>query len=99
MTETDEKAAAQHKLTFLQQEYWRVNNGKQRYLRCPYCASEQGKVKVYHRNFFGAPQFCCPTFARALKAILDRQDEVDKAAQAARTIVRIAEMAERAEMN
>lgn len=85
----DEKKAAQEKLEFMQREYWRVNNGKQRYLRCPYCVTSIGNTKLMHRNFVNCPQFCCPTFARALKAILDRQDEVDKAAQAARNIVRI----------
>jgi len=81
----DLKAASQKKLEFMQAEYWRVRNGKQRYLRCPYCKAGE----VMRRNFYGAPKFCCDTFARALKAILDRQDEVDKAAAAARTIVRV----------
>ncbi len=97
MSETeliDEKAEAQRKLNFVQQEYWRLRNGKQRYIRCPYCATEQGGVKLMHRNFRDCPKFCCLTFGRVLKAILDRQDEVDKAAAAARNIVRISKMVE-----
>jgi hypothetical protein len=84
MAENDEKAMAQKKLEFTQQEYWRVNNGKQRYLRCPYCVRNmEGKSALFRRNFMGCPRFCCDTFGRALKAILDRQDEVDKAWNAA----------------
>jgi hypothetical protein len=83
------EAASRKKLLFMQSEYWRVRNGKQRFLRCPYCAT--GNIK--RRNFFGAPKFCCDTFARALKAILDRQDEVDRAAEAARRACALMNMA------
>jgi hypothetical protein len=70
---------SKQKLDHLQQEYWRVRNGKQRFMRCPYCV----RGTVMRRNFYGSPKFCCDTFAHALKAILDRQDEVNRAMQAA----------------
>ena len=81
---------AEKKLEHMEREYWRVNNGKQRFIRCPYCVPEFD-LKEMHRNFIGAPRFCCPTFARALKAILDRQDEIDKAAKSAQFISKIME--------
>jgi hypothetical protein len=76
------KAESNMKLDFMQREYWRCRNGKQRYIRCPFCSPLKQQLK--RRNFIGAPQFCCDLFAKALKAILDRQDEVDKAANATR---------------
>lgn len=88
----DDKQAAQQKLEHLEREYWRVRNGKQRYLRCPYC-TPTGDLKEMFRNFPGAPQFCCSTFARAFKAILDRQDQVDTAYAAAKHTIRALEMA------
>lgn len=89
----DPKKAAEMKMEHMQREYWRVRNGKQRFIRCPYCC-ESGDLKEMYRNFHGAPQFCCPTFARALKAILDRQDEVDKAWKAAQTVTKLGKMVE-----
>lgn len=84
---TDERKAeiekeSRLKMEFLQREYWRLRNEKQRFMRCPFCTSLETKFK--RRNFYGAPQFCCETFAKALKAILDRQEEIDRAANAAR---------------
>lgn len=66
------KAKSQRKLEFLQREYWRLRNGKQRYMRCPYCTSNQRR-----RNFPG--QGCCALFLKGFKVILDRQAEVDLA--------------------
>ena len=80
-----ERKEAAAKLDFMQREYWRVNNQKQRYMRCPYCSPfDPKKLTLLRRNYYGSPTFCCWMFAKALKAILDRQDEVDKAANAAR---------------
>lgn len=75
--EVDDKAQAQRRLEFLQREYWRLRNRKQRFMRCPYC-TEKGT----HKNY---PQrgICCPMFAQAFKAILDRQEKVDEAQQMA----------------
>ena len=70
---TDE--IAQKRLEFLQAEYWRLRNGKQRYMRCPYCETQENM----RRNFPHQDKMCCRMFAKALSAILDRQDEVDKA--------------------
>ncbi len=81
-------------LEFLQREYWRVRNNAQRYMRCPYCTEDKRM-----RNFPGSLKLCCVMFAKALKAILDRQDEVDRAQNAAKTIVRIAEMAAKCTTN
>jgi hypothetical protein len=79
--EADDRKAAEQKLELMQRNYWRLRNGKARFMKCPYCAGV---------NWMNCPKFCCPTFARALKAILDRQDEVDVAYKAAREIVRVA---------
>lgn len=92
MSEEQDKKDAALKLEWMQREYWRLNNGKQRYMRCPYCSPLDSKVK--RRNYFGAPKFCCDFFGKALKAILDRQDEVDKGMNAARNIQRIMKMVE-----
>jgi hypothetical protein len=84
--ETEEREARE-KITLVERDYWRVRNGKQRYLRCPYCTPPDDKPlvkRMLRRNYFGSPHFCCWTFAKVLKLILDRQDEVDKAANAAR---------------
>lgn len=82
--ETKENLAKESraKISWMEREYWRLRNGKQRYMRCPFCAPLKQTLK--RRNFYGAPSFCCPLFAKALKAILDRQEEVDRAAEAAR---------------
>jgi hypothetical protein len=85
-----DKQKALANLEFLQREYWRVRNrnNAQRYMRCPYCTEDKRM-----RNFPGSVKLCCVMFAKALKAILDRQDAVDRAQNPAKTIVRIAEMA------
>jgi hypothetical protein len=72
--EISDKQKAQQNLEFLQKEYWRLRNNTQRYMRCPYCTEDHRM-----RNFPGSPQFCCKMFAKAFKAILDRQEEIDKA--------------------
>jgi hypothetical protein len=71
---------ARVKLDFLQQEYWRVRNGKKQHVRCPYCLA-----MVYP----GDDPLCCDLFAKGLKAILDRQDEVDKGMQMASQVQRM----------
>lgn len=90
---SDEKKAARDKITFLEREYWRVRNGKQRYMRCPYCSPFEN-LKELNRNFPNAPCFCCPVFAKAFKAILDRQDEVNKAQIAAQRAVAMIDAAQ-----
>lgn len=93
----DEKA--RKSLDFMQREYWRIRNGKQRFMRCPFCATERilnGKetMPFYRKNFIDGKKVCCALFARAFEAILDRQEEIDRAASAARTILAIGKMAE-----
>lgn len=84
------EAESQRRLSFIQMEYWRLRNGRQQYMRCPYCRG--AKRKGMRKNFEGGAM-CCNLFAKAFKAILDRQDQVDRAAQAARTIHAIGQMA------
>jgi hypothetical protein len=74
----DEKTQATKRLEFLQREYWRLRNGKQRFMRCPYCTEKATK-----RNFPHMPRLCCPMFAKAFKAILDRQEKVNEGMQLA----------------
>jgi hypothetical protein len=94
---SDEETAARRKMEFVQSEYWRFQNGKQRYMRCPYCVPPTESSKnMFRHNYYGN-NFCCFTFAKAIKAVLDRQDEVDKAAEAARNIIKLAEMTKRQE--
>ena len=57
------------KLESVQQEYWRLRNQKKEYMRCPYCKDT---------NYPGDDPLCCELFAKAFKAVLDRQEEVDK---------------------
>jgi len=68
-TPEEMKRQSELKMEFLQREYWRVHQKKQDYMRCPYCLSE---------NPIGIDPMCCPLFAKALKAILDRQEEVNR---------------------
>ena len=70
---TIEEAIAIKRLEFVQREYWRLRNGKQRFMRCPYCTE-----KARMRNFPGSARFCCEFFAKAFAAILDRQEKVDQ---------------------
>lgn len=65
---------SKRKMELMQQEYWRLRNDKQPYMRCPYCEKP---------NFEDDP-LCCKLFARAFEAIIDRQAQVDVAAQAVR---------------
>lgn len=83
-------ATAKKNMNFCEKEYWRVRNGKSRFMRCPYCATPP----FYRRNFVNGKKVCCALFAKAFEAILDRQDEVDKAQAAAQTIVRLGKMVE-----
>lgn len=60
-------------LEFVQREYWRLRNGKSRFMRCPYCTNDARR-----KNWLNSREMCCYLFANAFEAILDRQDEVDK---------------------
>ena len=75
------RAESRKKLDFVQAEYWKCRNGKQGYIRCPFCSPVKQNLK--RRNYIGSKGFCCHTFAKAFKAILERQAEVDKAAKQA----------------
>jgi hypothetical protein len=75
--ETPEQIAAR-RLEFIQKEYWRLRNGKARFMRCPYCTSD-----ARMKNWPDAQKICCPMFAKAFRAILDRQEAIDKAWAAA----------------
>jgi hypothetical protein len=66
-TKEELRAASLQKMEAMQREYWRLRNGKTAVMRCPYCLG----VNVEGHKM------CCNLFARAFKAILDRQDEVD----------------------
>jgi hypothetical protein len=84
------EANSRRKLDYLQAEYWRLRNGKQDYMRCPYC------VKGRHgrrRNFVDGP-ICCVLFAKAFGAILERQNQVDIAQKHASNIIRLGQMVE-----
>lgn len=61
---------ARRKMDLMQAEYWRMRNGKQVFMRCPYC----GLINLEDQ------EICCNLFAKAFGAILDRQKEVDIAA-------------------
>lgn len=82
--------AARRKMNFMEVEYWRIRNGKSKYMRCPYCRAGQ----VYRRNFIDGKTVCCALFAKAFEAIMDRQYQVDIAAQHARTIHTLGQMVE-----
>lgn len=70
------KIKSKAKLDYLQTEYWRMRNGKQDYMRCPYCVpGRHGR----RRNHEGR-NLCCSLFAKAFGAILERQNQVDIAA-------------------
>ena len=84
--------AARRKMNFMEVEYWRVRNGKSRYMRCPYCKTDA--EKDYRSNFVDGETVCCALFAKAFQAVMDRQDEVDKAAMHARNIVTLCQMVE-----
>lgn len=86
-------AETRQRMEYFQREYWRARNGVQRFIRCPFCTPFGQKIK--RRNFIGSPKFCCAQFAKMFKAVLERQDEVDKAASAARNIMTIAKMVEK----
>jgi hypothetical protein len=73
------EAESKRKITFMEREYWKLRNEEQDFMRCPFCA-HGGDMRV---NFVGQPM-CCPLFAKAFGAILERQAQVDLAAQMVR---------------
>jgi hypothetical protein len=64
--------SAERKLEFVLREYWLLRNGKARAMRCPYCSTGN----TMKRNHPGR-SLCCVTFAKAFKAIMDRQDRIE----------------------
>jgi len=85
------EAESKRKITFMEREYWRLRNGEQDYMRCPYCAipSSDGKRdREYRINLVDRP-FCCALFAKMFAAILDRQIEVDTAASHVRNLHKV----------
>lgn len=91
LKDADDKQALV-KLEFMMREYWRLRNDKARYMRCPYCTPNMVLRDMKH-NWPGR-SFCCFTFGKALKAILDRQDQVDVAYKAAQTATKLIKMVE-----
>jgi hypothetical protein len=85
------KAEALKKLKFMHQQYWRLRNGKARFMLCPYCSPLDQKFK--RRNWPGK-NFCCFTFRDAFAAILDRQEKVDEAYKAAQIATKLMKMVE-----
>jgi hypothetical protein len=73
------EAASKRKMEMMQQEYWRLRNEKQPYMRCPYCDA---------LNFEDNP-LCCGLFTKAFRAILERQAQVDVAAQMVRNCAKV----------
>ena len=78
------EAGSKRKITFMEKEYWKMRNGEQDYMRCPFCVSH-GEHRI---NVLDRPM-CCPLFAKAFGAILDRQAEVDMAASHVRNLHRV----------
>ena len=79
---TELEAESKRKITFMEREYWKLRNGEQEYMRCPYCAiasTSDKREREFRINYVGQPM-CCPLFAKMFGAILDRQIEVDAAA-------------------
>src|SRR5271170_8224703 len=81
------EANSRRKVSFLEQEYWRLRNGKQCYMRCPYCV----KGRHGRRKNFVDGAMCCVLFAKAFGAILERQNAVDVAQRHASNILRLAQ--------
>jgi hypothetical protein len=73
------EAESKRKITFMEREYWKLRNEEQDYMRCPFCK----RGDDMRLNFVGQPM-CCPLFAKAFGAILERQAQVDMAAQMVR---------------
>lgn len=82
------EANSRRKLDYLQAEYWRLRNGKQEYMRCPYCV----KGRHGRRKNFVDGAMCCVLFAKAFGSILERQNAVDVAQKHASNIVRLSQM-------
>lgn len=70
------RANSMRKMSYVESEYWRMRNGKQEYMRCPYCAVGRHGRRL---NYEGR-SVCCSLFAKAFGAILERQIQVDVAA-------------------
>ena len=81
---------SKRKITFMEREYWKLRNGEQEYMRCPFCApiSPFTREREFRINVMDQP-ICCSTFAKAFAAILDRQAEVDSAAAHVRNCHRV----------
>lgn len=77
--------ASMRKMSFMEAEYWRLRNGKQAYMRCPYCAKGRHGRK---RNYEGKT-VCCSLFAKAFGAILERQSQIDVAASHVRNLHKV----------
>lgn len=82
------RANSRLKMQFMEQEYWRLRNGKQEYMRCPYCV----KGRHGRRKNFIDGAMCCVLFAKAFGAILERQVKVDEAQKHVENIVRLSQM-------
>jgi hypothetical protein len=67
------------KVQFLEQQYWRFQNGKQEHIECPYCRGKNFRDEV----------LCCNLFVKAITAILDRQQEIDTAASHVRNLHKV----------
>lgn len=76
------REASKRKMSFLEAEYWRMRNGRQDYMRCPYCSKGRHGRKRNHED----KPVCCLMFAKAFGAILERQLQVDIAASHVRNL-------------
>ena len=74
---------SEQKLEFVLREYWRLRNGKARFMRCPYCSAGSCSAgscsagNMMRKNWPNGKSLCCALFAKAFKAILDRQDRIE----------------------
>jgi hypothetical protein len=85
------EAESKRKIQFMEREYWKLRNGEQEYMRCPFCAipsTSDGREREFRINIMDQP-LCCPLFAKAFAAILDRQAQVDTAAQMVRNCAKV----------
>jgi|ERR1700744_1700424 len=84
------EAESKRKITFMEREYWRMRNFEQDFMRCPFCPTVSTVTgdKQFRHNHMDQPM-CCPLFAKAFAAILDRQKEVDTAASHVRNLHRV----------
>ena len=70
---------SKRKIQAMEREYWAMRNEKQDHMACPYCTG----INVVDQTV------CCRMFAKALKAIMERQYQIDVAAEAARSCHKI----------